>query len=359
MARRRAGAFALDLAAHLAGAAAKAAWWTASGAAARAVVRPTKGEQATRFEPTTPPVSRPHLRRAYFSAFEKDARDVAAGLYPAMDTEVDASDVFRRAADFLTDAAEVDARRRRAHATEVREVVNSKAYPSYYRQNFHYQTGGWFTADSARRYDAQVEALFSGAAGAMRRRALSLLARHWRGRDQRGLTIVDLACGSGAFLKDLSATFPRSRVMGVDLSPAYLAEARVRSGVRALAQANAERLPFADASLDAITCVYLFHELPPRVRPIVAAEIGRVLKPGGVLAFADSVQPEDEPDLARLLEAFPAFFHEPYYASYATTDLPALFGAAGLTLEGADKAFLTKALLLEKSPSPLAGEGLG
>lgn len=344
----RRGAFSLDFARHVAGAAAKAAWWTAGGAAARAMVRPTQGEQARKFIPAAGPVSRRRLRRAYLAAFEKDARDVAAGLYPAMDTQVDALDVFRRAADFLADAGVVDARRRRAHGTEVRESVNSKAYPSYYRQNFHYQTGGWFTADSARRYDAQVEALFSGAAGAMRRRALSLLARALRGRDQRGLRTLDLACGSGAFLKDLAATFPRARTMGLDLSPAYLAEARLRSGVAALAQANAERLPFADASLDAVTCVYLFHELPPRVRPIVAAEIARVLKPGGVLAFADSVQPADEPDLARLLEAFPAFFHEPYYTSYAETDLPALFEDAGLKAAGRDKAFLTKALLFEK-----------
>ena len=347
MAEGRRGAFALDAAIHTAAAAAKAAWWTAAGRAARAMVRPTKGEQATEFQPTTPPVSAKRLRAAYFSAFEKDARDVAAGLYPAMDTDVDPADVFRRAADVLTDARAVDERRRKAEGVEVRDSVNSTAYPTYYRQNFHYQTGGWFTPDSARRYEAQVEALFSGAAGAMRRRALSLLARAWRGRDHRGLKILDLACGSGGFLKDIKATFPRAQVMGLDLSPSYTAEARTRSGAP-IAQANAERLPFADASLDAVTCIYLFHELPPKVRPVVAAEIARVLKPGGVLAFADSVQPNDEPDLARLLEAFPAFFHEPYYGSYASTDLPALFTKTGLLPAGEDKAFLTKALLFTK-----------
>ena len=54
------------------------------------------------------------------------------------------------------------------------------------------------------------------------------------------------------------------------------------------------------------------------------------------------------PDLDRLLQAFPAFFHEPYYASYQATDLPALFSGAGLTLEARDHAFLTKALLFRK-----------
>ena len=113
-------------------------------------------------------------------------------------------------------------------------------------------------------------------------------------------------------------------------------------------QASAEHLPIADASLDGLTCVYLFHELPPKVRPIVAAELARVLKPGGVLAFADSVQASDEPELARLLELFPAFFHEPYYESYQSTDLDALFGAAGLEREATDQAFLTKAVLYRK-----------
>jgi ubiquinone/menaquinone biosynthesis C-methylase UbiE len=343
----RRGAFTIDTAAHLAAAAAKAAWWAAAGRATRALVKPTEGEQAKAFAPTTPPVSRERLRKAYLSAFSKDARDVAAGLYPAMDTDVDPAEVFRRAADVLTDAKAVDQRRRKAYGTEVRESVNSKAYPSYYRQNFHYQSGGWFTEDSAKRYEAQVEALFSGAAGAMRRRALSLLAKTLRGRDQRGLKIADIACGSGGFLKDLHAAFPRAKLTGVDLSPTYAAEARARSGAPVI-QANAERLPFADASLDAVTCIYLFHELPPRVRPVVAREIARVLKPGGVLAFADSVQPSDEPDLARLLEAFPAFFHEPFYSSYATTDLLALFAKAGLAPAGEDKAFLTKALSFTK-----------
>jgi ubiquinone/menaquinone biosynthesis C-methylase UbiE len=134
----------------------------------------------------------------------------------------------------------------------------------------------------------------------------------------------------------------------VDLSAAYLAEARRRTGVAAVAQAPAERLPLADASLDAVSCVYLFHELPPRVRLQVAAEIARVLKPGGLLALADSVQAEDEPELERMLRTFPAYFHEPYYASYLDTDLPALFAEVGLRLVGADKAFLTKAWLFEK-----------
>jgi ubiquinone/menaquinone biosynthesis C-methylase UbiE len=342
-------AFALDRRAQAARAAIKAVWWSAAGMAARALAKPTS-VRPEGFQPTAEPAPEGFVRRAWLEAFEKDARDVAEGLYPPMDDgPADVVGAIRQAADFLSDAQAVEARRRRGGGTEARDdAPEGGAYPPYYRQNFHFQSGGWFTKESARRYDAQVEALFAGTAGAMRRRALSLLAGAWRARDHRGLTVLDLACGSGAFLRDLGLAFPRARLIGVDLSPAYLEEAARRTGARALAQANAERLPFADASLDAVTSIYLFHELPPRVRTTVAAEVARVLKPGGLFALADSVQPVDEPRLTRLLEAFPAYFHEPFYGTYSQTDLAALFGVAGLRLAGQDRAFLTKAMLFEK-----------
>ena len=91
---------------------------------------------------------------------------------------------------------------------------------------------------------------------------------------------------------------------------------------------KAEAIPADDASYDAATCVYLFHELPPRVRREVARELARLIKPGGVLVLADSLQWNDNPALERMLEYFPHGFHEPYFASYLEEDLRALFAEA-------------------------------
>lgn len=347
MSERSTRAFAQDGAAAVTLSAAKALWWTVNGLAARALTQPTQGDNVRSFQSSAPAPGRRALREAWLEALRKDAADVRAGLYPLSEPLSTPNEALSRAIDFLRDARDVDRRRRKGDGVEIKSDPKTSAFPNYYRQNFHFQTDGWFSTDSALRYEAQVEALFSGSAGAMRRRALSLLAKALMNQDQRGLVILDAACGAGAFLTDLRGAFPRAHVYGVDLSEAYVGVARARSGVACL-QANLEHAPFADRSLDVVSCIYLFHELPPRVRPVIARELARVLKPGGLLAFADFIQADDAPELVRLLEAFPVFFHEPYYSSYQELDLTKLFADAGLVEVGGDQAFLTKARLYRK-----------
>jgi ubiquinone/menaquinone biosynthesis C-methylase UbiE len=156
--------------------------------------------------------------------------------------------------------------------------------------------------------------------------------------------LVDIACGTGAFLAEVKRNYPRLSVTGIDLSPPYLAVARRRLAAwsrAALVEANAEALPFADSSVDIVSCIYLFHELPRSTRRAVAAEIGRVLKPGGRLIFVDSLQTGDEPDYDAMLDWFPIAFHEPYYASYLREDLRRLF-APGFSAIDAAPAYLSK-----------------
>ena len=162
--------------------AAQAAFWTAAAFAGRAIVRPTDRDGAP--DPSTEPAPAKALGLGWREAFDKDARDVAAGLYVVADAPaVDPRTLLRRLDDLYADGREVEARRqRKGGGIEVRQAETDLAsYPVYYRQNFHFQSDGWLTHESARRYEGQVEALFAGAAAPMRRRALSLLAQALRG----------------------------------------------------------------------------------------------------------------------------------------------------------------------------------
>ena len=80
-------------------------------------------------------------------------------------------------------------------------------------------------------------------------------------------------------------------------------------------EAACESTPFEDESFDAITCVYLFHELPMEVRKQVLKEMNRLLKPGGKLFFVDSAQSGEVP-YERILKGFTIAAHEPYYMDY-------------------------------------------
>ncbi|NNF77577.1 MAG: methyltransferase domain-containing protein, partial [Rhizobiales bacterium] len=112
--------------------------------------------------------------------------------------------------------------------------------------------------------------------------------------------------------------------------------------------ANAETLPFADGELDVVSCVYLFHEVPPKVRRIIAAEFARVLKPGGRLIFMDSLQLGDTPGYDGMLQTFPLNFHEPYYGSYIKEDLGAIFEEAGLVPVHSKPVFMSKMAVFDK-----------
>ena len=111
----------------------------------------------------------------------------------------------------------------------------------------------------------------------------------------------------------------------------------------ALIPGAAEAMPFADGEFDIVSCIYLFHELPPVVRRAVVDEIRRVLKPGGTLILADSLQTGDEPAYDAVLDYFPIAFHEPYYASYLAEDLDRLF-SPGFTPEERSLAYFSKVL---------------
>ncbi len=334
---------------------ARVAWYLGQYLLARRVSGPFDRPGEPAFKPARPAGDPARIRNAFLALFAKDRANIEAGLYPApKDVAPErALAALSHSARFFSDLPNVDARRLQRRGVEVRERNEARGrYPAYYLQNFHYQTDGWLSRESAELYDTQVEILFGGAADAMRRVALGNLLRALKGRDQRQHTHLDLACGNGRFLQALFEARPRMKGAGLDLSPDYAALARER--VRRWPQAEiivgqAERTPFESASFDSATSIYLFHELPPRVRREVARELARVIKSGGVFVLADSLQWGDIPDLDQMLEYFPQGFHEPFYASYLREDIVGMFAEAGFVLEETELAFLTKVMRFRRA----------
>ncbi len=333
---------------------ARVAWYMSQYLLARRISGPFNRPGEPKFEPQAPEGDTQSIRTTFLDLFAKDRANIEAGLYPAPEDLrlTRAIEALRSSANFFRDLPKVDQRRLGRDGTEVREQAKGEGrYPAYYLQNFHYQTGGWLSQDSAKLYDTQVEILFGGAADAMRRIALGSLARAIRGTDQRTVKWLDIASGNGRFLRQVLAAYPRIPATGLDLSPAYSEEARKRlenwPHVEIVTGAI-EQAPFDDESFNAATCVYLFHELPPRVRRDAVREIARILKPGAAFVLADSIQTGDAADLDRMLEYFPVGFHEPYFTSYLKEDFTTLFGEHGFEVEETELAFLTKVTRFRK-----------
>ncbi len=333
------------------------AWYVGHNFAMRRLadeVRRREGESRRPRAHTDAPVpDRTRLYADMANLFRRDLANVEEGIYP-LPEEHDGSPatLIDRSRLFFADLPAVHRRRERGGSREVATDGRDAKRPAYYLQNFHFQSGGWMTEESARRYDTQVEVLFHGTANATRRQALRPLHEVFAGRDQRKLRLVDLGCGTGRFLDFVKQAWPRLPVVGLDLSEAYLREAKRHlkrwSRVK-LVVGKAEAIPLPDASQDAVTSIFTFHELPPEVRRAVFREAARVLKPAGRFVIVDSVQHGDVPDYDGLLELFPQNYHEPYYRSYLTEDFGAMAQACGLAQVAASNAFVSKVMVFDKA----------
>ena len=320
---------------------ARVAWYAGHYVAGRRLLKPMpKPDFAVGPTPT-----RAELTADMRAVFTREWRDIEAGLFPApRPLGAEPGEFLRRSLRYFRDLPQVDARRHGRLDDEIPPGQQGDGLPDYYRQNFHFQSDGWLSEHSAAIYDTQVEVLFTGAADVMRRRAMKPIAEWMAGRNQRTLQGLDVGCGTGRLLAFLHDAWPGMRLAGLDLSPPYLAEARRLIGRTArvkLIEGAAETLLFDDASLDLVVSSFLMHELPPDVRAAALKEMARAVKPDGLVVIVDSIQKGDQPTWDGLLDLFPHYFHEPYYADYVTGSLEAWAADAGLPPIATERAFLS------------------
>jgi ubiquinone/menaquinone biosynthesis C-methylase UbiE len=232
--------------------------------------------------------------------------------------------------------------------------VNLESYPEYFRRNYHWQSDGYFSYQSAKLYDIGVELLFLGTADIMRRQIIPPISRFLKNKDKSQIRLLDVACGTARILKQIHITHPEIKLYGLDISPYYVKFAQdfLKNITNvSLINEDAEKMPFQDEYFDIVTCVYLFHELPRSVRKKVLAQMYRVLKPGGLIVFEDSAQLSDSGDIEQVIKRFMTEFHEPYYKDYINNDLVELLTEAGFEVTLSETQYVAKVVAGRKKLS--------
>lgn len=152
---------------------------------------------------------------------------------------------------------------------------------------------------------------------------------------KRGDVVLDVGCGLGQDVRDLTGFVgSNGRVIGIDYSPAMIAEARNRSdgAILPLLIGEAQNLSFSTDTFDACRADRLFqHVADPRA---VLAEMARVTKPAGLVQVIDRdwgmvAVDSDNQQLTR--QILGAMFERVRNGSIGRM-LPVLFKDAGLQL---------------------------
>ncbi len=159
-------------------------------------------------------------------------------------------------------------------------------------------------------------------------RAIKDLERLIPDRQPAYAVVADVGCGWGHSLKKLNDRFSPQRLIGMDIDPEMLAASAkeaANSGVQVeFVNCSSSRLALPDNSVDLLFCHQTFHHLIDQEQAI--REFFRVLKPGGVLLFAESTRRYIHSWIIRLL------FRHPMDVQKSAPEYLALIRGAGFNV---------------------------
>jgi ubiquinone/menaquinone biosynthesis C-methylase UbiE len=144
---------------------------------------------------------------------------------------------------------------------------------------------------------------------------------------------LDVATGGGHTA--LAVAPYVGQIVVTDLTPRMLEKAReyiLAQGVTnaQFQTADAEQLPFADASFDRVTCRIAPHHFPDVAKAV--REIARVLKPGGLFLLIDNIVASD-PELDNAANTLERWRDPSHVRAYTVEEWERFFSQAGLQIE--------------------------
>ena len=112
-----------------------------------------------------------------------------------------------------------------------------------------------------------------------------------------GEDVLDVGCGTGTLAVAAARAAPAVTVTGLDADASILTRARKRAAGAGLEirfdEGRSTALPYADSSFDLVLSTLFFHHLPDDAKRQTAAELVRVIRPGGRLVVGDLGRPQD------------------------------------------------------------------
>jgi SAM-dependent methyltransferase len=210
--------------------------------------------------------------------------------------------------------------------------------PAYLRE-YHLQPGGYHADELAGfvyHYGTKIFWLGSNDKDQAKEAIVEALPAPADGVVRRAL---ELACSVGQSTTALKARFPGAEVWGLDVAAPQVRYARLRA--RRLGhdvhfrQQAAEDLDFDDGSFDLVYASLLFHEVPVPVGEDIAAQVARVLRPGGVFVVNDLNPETVRGDAWAEYERWWDATHngEPYELPFLRSDFTAVLRARFATVE--------------------------
>lgn len=216
----------------------------------------------------------------------------------------------------------------------------------YFKRNYHYQTNGYFTYQSAICYDHQIELLFFGTAHIMRKVAYSTL-KHFLNENAK---VLEFGAGTGTSGNQFKQLFKDTTLDLLEPSKAYLDFARqsYSSKFHEIFPSFIEKFE-SDKKYDCIFSCFVMHEIPVNIWLQLIDKIKNSLTTDGLLLIIDSQQNNDRPEHQFALDLFAEDFYEPYFVEYRENSLEDFFTHNGFKLLNKEEVLFSKALIFKKN----------